>query len=91
MTNSLTQQGRQPARYQIKIEGEMRENWSDWLSGMSISLECEEQGTRFTTLVGNVPDQAALRGILCKIWDLNLAVLSVVRIEDDGTKGEKNE
>ena len=91
MANSSTEQGSQPARYQVKVKGKIREHWSDWLNGMSISSECEEQGARVTTLVGSVPDQAALRGLLCKIWDLNLTILSVFRIEDDETKGGKNE
>ena len=66
MANSNNATGRQPARYQIKIKGKIRENWSDWLNGMEISTSDEDQAARVTTLVGMVPDQAALRGILCK-------------------------
>ncbi|MBN2004030.1 MAG: hypothetical protein JXA21_11805 [Anaerolineae bacterium] len=60
--------------FQIKIQGELRENWSDWFNGMSISTEGDPS---ITTLTGTIADQAALRGILNKIWDLNLALISV--------------
>jgi hypothetical protein len=72
--------GCQPACYQIQIQGKIREDWSDWFSGMDISSVKNSDGAQFTTLVGMVPDQAALRGILCHIWDLNLTLLSVSRI-----------
>ena len=76
----------QPACYQIKINGKFRENWSDWLSGMEIFTEKDGEEPQVTTLVGVVPDQAALRGILCKIWDLNLTIRSVLRIDMDVEK-----
>ena len=83
---------REPARYQIRIKGKIRENWSDWLHGMDISIEGAEEGSPVTTVAGLVPDQAALRGILCKFWDLNLTILSVMQIESKaGEKGEENE
>ena len=79
--------GGSPAGYQINIVGEIRENWSDWLNGMQISTERDAGESHITTLVGVVVDQAALRGILCRVWDLNLTVLSVSRIETNA--GEK--
>lgn len=75
---------RKPTRYQIKIKGKIREDWSDWLSGMDISSEQTGAEAQITTLTGWVSDQAALRGILCKLWDLNLTILSVARIEKEG-------
>jgi len=60
--------------YQIRIEGELGEQWSDWFSGMTMAVE-EGQG-KVTTLTGCV-DQAALRGILNKLWDLNLVLISI--------------
>lgn len=77
-----------PARYQIKIKGKIREDWSDWLSGMVISAEENGEENLMTVLTGGVTDQAALRGILCKIWDLNLTVLSVSRIEMNAPEKE---
>ncbi len=73
--------GCQPARYQIKISGVIREDWSNWLNGMAIAALEAGIGTWVTTLDGYVPDQAALRGILCKLWDLNLTILSVLRMD----------
>jgi len=68
----------QPARYQIKVQGKLSENWSDWFSSMTVTLEND-----VTILTGPVADQAALRGILSRIWDLNLTLISVNRIETD--------
>ena len=67
-----------PVTYQIKMEGKLDENWSDWFSGMTITPEND-----ITVLTGPVADQSALRGILTKIWDLNLILISVNRIEID--------
>jgi hypothetical protein len=66
--------------YQIKLLGQLKESWSDWLGGMAITSEHMSSGLSITTLVGVVDDQAKLRGILCKIWDLNLVVIAVNRI-----------
>ena len=66
----------QAAVYQIQVRGKLDESWSDWLSGMTITSE-----SGITTLTGPVADQAALRGLLSKIWDLNLVLISAIRIE----------
>ena len=68
----------QSARYQIKVWGRLDEKWSDWFNGMTLAFE-----NSITTLTGAVADQAKLRGILSKIWDLNLTVVSVTRIESE--------
>ncbi|MBN1812576.1 MAG: hypothetical protein JXA14_12125 [Anaerolineae bacterium] len=60
--------------YQIKVQGKLDERWSEWFSGLTITVESESPPV--TALVGDI-DQAALRGILAKIWDLNLALVSV--------------
>lgn len=62
--------------YQIKVRGVLEEGWSDWLDGMEISVETDQQGG-VTTLTGPVRDQAALRGLLSKLWDVNLSLISV--------------
>lgn len=71
----------QAATYQIKVQGRLDETWSDWLNGMSVTFEEEVAGTSLTTLTGIVRDQAALRGILSRIWDLGLVLVSAARIE----------
>jgi hypothetical protein len=63
--------------FQIKVKGILDQSWSDWFNGMTITFELENE---ITTLTG-VVDQARLRGILSKIWDLNLTLISLSRIE----------
>ena len=63
-----------PMSYQIRVQGRLDEDWSDWLDKMTIVYD-----SGVTTLTGPVADQAALRGILTRIWDLNLTLLSVTR------------
>ena len=60
--------------YQIRVRGKLDERWSDWFSDLAITTE----GESVTVLSGAV-DQSALRGILNKVWDLNLALISVLR------------
>jgi hypothetical protein len=63
--------------YQIRIEGELGEQWSDWFSGMTVAVgNGHAKGRSVTTLTGYA-DQATLRGILNKLWDLNLVLVSL--------------
>ena len=66
--------------YQIMVQGRLNQRWSDWLGGVSFSNESEE--SLVTTLTAEIMDQSALRGILNKLWDLNLTLLSVTRIDE---------
>lgn len=66
----------QQAKYQIKVLGTLNESWSDWFNGMTIT---HEDGV--TVLVGTVVDQSALHGILARIRDLNLILISVIQVE----------
>jgi hypothetical protein len=63
--------------YQIKVRGQLDPDWSDWFSGMTIVHEGKADNQSLTTLTGSITDQSALRGILHKLWDLNLVVHSV--------------
>ena len=71
----------QAARYRIKVQGMLDEGWSDWFSGMTVTFGGAGDDAPTTTLTGMVADQAALRGILSRLWDLNLTLISVDRIE----------
>jgi hypothetical protein len=75
--------------YRISVQGRIDESWSDWFAGMAITSERTGDGPHVTTLVGPVSDQAALRGILSKIWDLNLTVISMTRIAEGCREGGK--
>jgi hypothetical protein len=64
-------------RYQIKIKGELDQSWGDWLGQVKILAEPLPDGAVITTLQGDFADQPALFGILDRIRDLNLALVSV--------------
>jgi hypothetical protein len=70
----------QPVIYQIRIKGHLGGQWTDWFEGLSISLE--ENGD--TLLTGPVIDQVALYGLLKKVRDLGLPLLSLNPIDADG-------
>ena len=67
--------------YRICVQGRIDRSWSDWFAGMAIAPGQTSSSSPVTTLIGPVADQVALRGILSRIWDLNLTVISVTRIE----------
>jgi hypothetical protein len=69
-----------PATYQIKVPGELDESWSDWAGTMTIAVESEGEGPPVTTLTGTV-DQAALHGLLRRLYSLGLPLISVNFIE----------
>ena len=63
--------------YIIVIQGHLKDKWADWLNGTVIHIEnCEDTPIR-TAITVRVLDQAALRGILNKLWDLNLTLVAV--------------
>ncbi len=67
--------------YEIKVRGQLDESWSDWFDNMDITVENEHDDPPITILTGVVVDQAALQGILHRIHDLNLELISVTRID----------
>jgi hypothetical protein len=69
----------EPVTYEVKVLGRLKAEWSDWFDGMSICFTGEADGQPITSITGPVKDQAALRGLLGKIWDLNLNLVSVNR------------
>ena len=69
--------------YQIKVRGRLHDRWSGWFHDMTIAVQNTRDGSRVTTLTGAVADQARLRGILSKLWDLNMKVVSVSHIESE--------
>jgi hypothetical protein len=75
-----------PATYQIKVPGELGESWSEWAGGMTITVESEGDGPPITTLTGTV-DQAALQGLLRRLYSLGLPLISVSFVECDSDEG----
>jgi hypothetical protein len=78
-----------PQVYEIKVQEGLQAAWSDWFGGMDLTIESE--GMPLTRLIGVVADQCALRTILNRIWDLNLTLLAVNRIETEGQHGKELE
>ena len=76
----------QPATYQIKVPGELSEGWAEWAGGMTITVASEGDGPPVTTLAGTL-DQAALLGLLRRLYSLGLPLISVncvaCGLEDD--------
>ena len=70
----------QPATYQIKVPGQLDESWADWTGGMTITVECHCDRPPVTTLTG-VLDQAALQGLLRRLYSLGLPLISVTWVE----------
>lgn len=93
MSNKLRSQidSRQPMAYQIEIHGHLGLRWTDWFEGASILLA--ENGN--TLLISSVIDQAALHGLLKKVRDLGMLLVSVNRTSlvqadpSDTDKGNK--
>ena len=69
-----------PATYQIRVPGHLGESWSDWAAGMTITVESEGDAPPVTTLTGTV-DQAALQGLLRRLYSLGLPLISVICVE----------
>ena len=69
----------EPMIYQIRVTGHLGREWTNWFEGLSITLEDNGE----TLLSGPVVDQAALYGLLRKVRDLGLPLLSVIRRQPD--------
>jgi hypothetical protein len=67
----------QPMVHQIRIKGHLGSEWTEWFEGLAITLE--DNGD--TLLTGPVIDQAALHGLLKKVRDLGMPLVSVNRVE----------
>jgi hypothetical protein len=77
-----------PARYQIKVPGELNERWSDWAGEMTIEVESEGGSSPITILTGTI-DQAALQGLLRRLYSLGLPLISVVWVEGGSAESDK--
>jgi hypothetical protein len=79
MSNELNSESEkaQPLVYEIRIKGHLGREWTDWFGGLTLTLEDNGE----TLLTGPVVDQAALHGLLRKVRDLGVPLLSVNRVE----------
>ena len=75
----------------ISVRGRVAAHWSRWLAELQLSYRISQCGDEVTDLTGTLADQCALRGVLDRIWNLNLTVLSVVTSPADTTRGGPGE
>jgi hypothetical protein len=73
MSNELDQ----PMVYQIRVKGHLGPEWTEWFEGLTITLEDDGD----TLLTGPVVDQAALHGLLRKVRDLGMPLISALRVK----------
>ena len=66
-----------PAGYQITVKGQLSADWCAWFDGMTITQDV----TGATLITGPVADQAVLHGLLRKVRDLGMPLISVIRVE----------
>jgi hypothetical protein len=65
--------------YKIRVEGQLDQRWLEWFDGLNLAYADNGE----TILTGAMPDQAALYGLLMKMRDLGLTLVSVTRVEHD--------
>lgn len=76
--------------YEIKVQGYLDRLWAQWFEGMTLTnIQNGESGVACTMISGLVADQAALHGLLIKIRDLNLTLISVRRINPGTNTSEE--
>ena len=73
------------AFYEIRVAGHLDSSWSDWLDGLAITPQPDGE----TLLSGSIIDQAALHGLLDKLYAMNLPILSVVQVKNDPEMEDK--
>jgi hypothetical protein len=76
-----------PGTYEIKVPGRLNGSWSECFEGMSICVESGEDRPTITTLTGVIADEAALHGVLSRLYSFGLRLLSVRRIEPGLERG----
>lgn len=69
-----------PATYQIKVQGHLGEGWQDWVENLTLEIETDEGGYPVTTLTCTV-DQAALQGLLRRLYSWGTPLMSVVCLD----------
>ncbi len=70
----------QPGRYRIVAQGRLAEKWAEYFEGLAITYQAGADGRAVTELCGELPDQAAVQGVLQKLYNLGLPLLLVERL-----------
>ena len=82
-THASTGDQYEPGLYEIRLKGHLDDKWADWFEGLTITRADNGE----TLLRGPVVDQAALHGVLRKVRDLGLPLLSVIQVERKQANG----
>jgi hypothetical protein len=69
-----------PAAYEIKVPGHLDQSWTEWDGRMTVTVDIDDDGLPVTTLTGTI-DQAALQGLLRRLYSLGLPLISVNCLE----------
>lgn len=83
MSNELHSSHTRLKTYRIEVDGKMDASWSETLGGVEITSRQEINGVLVTILTSGMIDQAALRGLLIRLWDLNLSLRSIQPVEPE--------
>jgi hypothetical protein len=84
-THASTGDQDEPARYEIRLKGHLDNRRAEWFEGLTITLEANGE----TLLAGPVIDQAALHGLLRRVRDLGLPLLSVMKVDPEQAGGSE--
>lgn len=74
-------------RYEIRIKGHLDKSWADWFDGMTIMHQANGE----TCLNGSMRDQAALHGVLNRLRDMGVALISVNPVDEIPVRGDEDE
>ena len=67
--------------YRIKVSGHLDRHWISWFELLEITTEHDRNGRPVTVLTGPVNDSSEMRGLLTKIWDLNMELISIKQVD----------
>ncbi len=76
-----------PIQCRITVRGRVAPHWAPWLGELPLTYRSAEGNGIVTDLIGTLPDQSALQGVLNRIWKLSLTVLAVRTSVDTGDEG----
>ena len=86
-TQKNSEAHQEPRLYEIRLKGHLDDRWTDWFSGLTITREDNGE----TLLTGPVVDQAALHGLLRKVRDLGLPLVSVIHVKPKQANGSQTD
>ena len=81
MSKPSTGPQNESGQYEIRLRGHLEPRWSAWFDGMTLTIE--DDGT--TVVTGSVVDQAALQGLLRKVHDMGVQLISVTQLDPSET------